>query len=65
MRVKTGHGGSHTFLTHEFIAALVQDREPAVDVYESLAMTVPGIVAQESSIKGGEQLKIPSFDRDV
>ena len=65
MRVKTGHGGSHTFLTHEFIAALVEDREPAVDVYESLAMTVPGIVAQESSIKGGEQLKIPSFDRNV
>jgi len=63
MRVGSGHGGSHTFLTHEFIAALVEEREPAVDLYESLAMTVPGLVAMESCRKGGEQLKIPSFDK--
>jgi len=63
MRVKTGHGDSHTFLTHEFIAAIVEDREPAIDIYESLAMTVPGIVAHQSALKGGEQLKVPSFDR--
>ena len=42
MRVSSGHGGSHTFLTAEFINALVEDREPVIDVYESLAMTVPG-----------------------
>jgi len=63
MRVGSGHGGSHTFLTHEFIAALVEDREPAVDLYEALAMTVPGLVAMASCRKGGEQLKIPSFDK--
>jgi len=63
MRVPTGHGNSHTFLTHEFIAALVEDREPAVDVYESIAMTAPGIVAMESARKGGEQLTVPSFDK--
>jgi predicted dehydrogenase len=63
LRKDSGHGGSHTFLTHEFIAALVEDREPAVDLYEALAMTVPGILAHQSSLKGGEQFKIPSFDR--
>ncbi|MFH1719684.1 MAG: Gfo/Idh/MocA family oxidoreductase [Planctomycetota bacterium] len=63
MRVKTGHGDSHTFLTHEFIAAIVEDREPAIDIYESLAMTVPGIIAHQSALKGGEQLKVPGFDR--
>lgn len=63
MRVGTGHGNSHGFLTHEFVAALVERREPAVDLYESLAMTVPGIVAMESSLKGGEQLKVPAFDK--
>lgn len=62
MRHDSGHGGSHTFITHEFIAALVEQREPAVDLYEALAMTVPGIVAHESALKGGEQLKVPSFD---
>jgi len=26
-------------------------------------MTVPGIVAHQSAVKGGEQLKVPGFDR--
>lgn len=62
MRYDTGHGKSHPFLSHEFIMALVEDREPDIDLYESLAMTVPGIVAHASSFKDGEQLDIPSFD---
>jgi len=62
MRVRTGHGNSHTFLTHEFIMALVEDRKPSVDVYTSVAETAPGVVAHESALKGGELLKIPSFD---
>jgi hypothetical protein len=63
MRHESGHGGSHTFLTHEFIDALVHDRRPAIDIFESLAYTVPGIVAHESSLRGGAQMKIPSFDQ--
>lgn len=62
MRRNTGHGGSHPFLTHEFIMALIEDREPAVNIYESLAMTAPGIVAHASSFKGGEQLDVPDYD---
>ncbi len=62
MRHDSGHGGSHTFLTHEFIAALIEEREPALNVYEALAMTAPGIVAHQSALKGGEQLKVPGFD---
>jgi hypothetical protein len=34
-----------------------------VDVYEAVAFTAPGIVAHQSALKGGEQMKIPSFDR--
>jgi predicted dehydrogenase len=63
MRIASGHGNSHGFLTHEFIAALVEGREPSVNVYEALAMTAPGIVAMESSRRGGEQMKVPSFDK--
>jgi predicted dehydrogenase len=65
MRVDSGHGRSHPFITNEFITALVEDREPAIDLYEALAFCVPGIVAHESSKRGGEQLPIPSFDRGV
>jgi hypothetical protein len=63
MRIDTGHGASHPFLTHEFIRALVEEREPVIDVYESVAMTAPGIVAHESALKGGVQLEVPSFER--
>jgi predicted dehydrogenase len=62
MRYDSGHGGSHPFLTHEFIDALVEERPPAVDLYEALAYTVPGIVGHESCFRDGEQLPIPSFD---
>ena len=36
MRHNSGHGGSHTFISAEFINALLQDREPEIDVYEAL-----------------------------
>lgn len=61
LRHSSGHGGSHTFLTHEFVSALVENRKPSVDVYEAVAYTAPGIVAHQSALKGGEQLPIPDF----
>jgi hypothetical protein len=33
-----------------------------VNICEALAMTVGGIVAHQSALKGGESLKIPQFD---
>jgi predicted dehydrogenase len=63
MRHGGGHDGAETFLTHEFIDALVNERKPAVDIYEALAYTVPGIIAHESALNGGKQMKIPSFDK--
>ena len=41
---------------------ILQDREPLVNIYEALAMTVPGIVAHQSALKDGERLKVPRFD---
>jgi predicted dehydrogenase len=63
LRHDTGHEGSHTFLTHEFIDALVNERDPTVDIYEALAYTVPGIIAHESALRGGELMKIPQYAR--
>lgn len=58
-----GHGGSHGPLMNEFITAILEDREPLVNIYEALAMTIPGIVAHQSALKGGERLKIPQYPR--
>jgi predicted dehydrogenase len=62
MRYDSGHGRSHSFITNEFIMALVEDREPSTDLYTALAFCVPGIVAHDSALKDGERLKIPQFD---
>jgi predicted dehydrogenase len=62
LRHNSGHHGSHTFITHEFVDACINERKPTVDILEALAYTVPGIVAHESALKGGEQLEIPQFD---
>jgi hypothetical protein len=57
-----GHGGSHGQLSNEFITAILEDRQPLVNVYEALAMTIPGIVAHQSALKDGETLKVPRYD---
>jgi predicted dehydrogenase len=61
LRHPSGHDGSHTFLTHEFIDALLRERTPAVDVYEAVAYTMPGIIAHRSALAGGRQMKIPVY----
>jgi len=62
MRHPTGHGDSHCFITHEFISSIIENRKPEIDVHESLAYTVPGIIAHESALKNGEMLNIPNFE---
>lgn len=62
LRHKSGHHGSHTFITHEFVDACINERKPTVDIHEALAYTVPGIIAHESALKGGDCLTIPQFD---
>ncbi|MFC1508658.1 Gfo/Idh/MocA family protein [Candidatus Omnitrophota bacterium] len=62
LRHNSGHEGSHTFLTHEFIDALTHNRQPTVNVYEAIAYTVPGIIAHESAKQGGALMKIPQYD---
>lgn len=57
-----GHGGSHGPLANEFVTAILEDRQPMVNVYEALAMTVPGIIAHKSALKDGETLAIPQYD---
>jgi predicted dehydrogenase len=61
MRVRSGHGNSHAFLTHEFISAILEDRHPAVNIWEAIAYTLPGLVAHRSALKGGEPLKIRDY----
>jgi hypothetical protein len=62
LRHDSGHDGSHSFITHEFIESIVKKRESKINVFEALAYTAPGIIAHASALKNGEFLKIQSFD---
>lgn len=56
-----GHGGSHGYLTNEFVTALLQNRDPWVNIAMALNLSVCGVVAHQSALKGGELLKIPQY----
>ncbi|MGC9352206.1 MAG: Gfo/Idh/MocA family protein [Mariniphaga sp.] len=56
-----GHGGSHGYLTDEFVTAILRDRKPLVDIATALNMTVGGIVAHQSALNNGEWMKIPQY----
>lgn len=61
LRVDSGHGGSHPFIVNEFVSSLVEDRAPLVDLYTAINMTLPGVIAHESSKRDGERLRIPVY----
>jgi len=56
-----GHGGSHPHLVHEFISAIKEGRDSAVDAVKAAYWTGAGICAHESAMKGGEKILVPDF----
>ena len=56
-----GHGGSHPHLAHEFITALVEDREPFPNAVQSANWTATGLCAHQSALKGGAIVKLPPW----
>ncbi len=59
LRHDSGHEGSHSFITHEFVDSLVKRRKPFVGIDEALAYTVPGMIAHQSALNGGQSMQIP------
>jgi predicted dehydrogenase len=56
-----GHGGSHAYLVDEFVRAVSSGRRPAIDAWTAARFFVPGIIAHQSALRGGELLRIPDF----
>ncbi len=56
-----GHYGSHQFLVVDFVEACVLGRPPSTSVWDAARYCAPGIVAHESSKRGGVRLEIPDF----
>jgi predicted dehydrogenase len=56
-----GHGGSHPHLAHEFVMALIEDRDPFPNARQSANWTCVGLCAHQSALKGGAIVKLPGF----
>jgi hypothetical protein len=56
-----GHGGSHAYLVHEFVSAVVEDRQPAINIWEASRYMVMGVMAHKSALRDGETLDVPDF----
>ena len=56
---KAGHGGGDYFEVLDFVDAIVGKRPPAIGIHESMDMTLPGLISQQSILQGGCWLDVP------
>lgn len=56
-----GHGGSHPHLVHEFVSAVVENRDPFPNARQSANWTCVGLCAHQSALKGGAIVRLPAF----
>ena len=57
-----GHGGSHPHLVQEFVAAIVEGRNSAIDAETAANYTCAGICAHESAMNHGKRINLPDFE---
>jgi predicted dehydrogenase len=56
-----GHGGSHPHMVHEFVTAVLEDRDPRPNAITSANWTCVGICAHQSATQGGAIVRLPEF----
>lgn len=56
-----GHGGSHAYLVHEFVSAVAEERQPAINIWEAARYMIMGVMAHKSALADGETLDVPDF----
>jgi predicted dehydrogenase len=61
LAAKAGHGGGDFFTNYMFAQAIRTGRQPILDVYRSLDMTVAGIQGWRSALDRGNAKEIPDF----
>ena len=56
-----GHGTAEYAMIRAFADSILNDTPPPIDVRKALEMSVPGLVAHQSALRGGELLEVPEF----
>ena len=58
---KSGHGGSHPRLVHEFVSAISENRQPKINAWQAARYVAVGIAAHESALQGGKLIQVPDW----
>ncbi|MGQ9732357.1 MAG: Gfo/Idh/MocA family protein [Candidatus Zipacnadales bacterium] len=57
--LRSGHWGGDYFVVADFLDAIVEGRQPPIDIHSSLDMTLPGLISQQSIAEGSVWLPVP------
>jgi predicted dehydrogenase len=57
--IKSGHGGGDYFEILDFVNAVTGKCPPPIGIHESMDMTLPGLMSQQSIEQGGTWLQVP------
>ena len=57
---KAGHGGGDYMEILDFVNAIVNSTEPPIGIHESMDMTLPGLVSQQSILQDSVWLDVPN-----
>lgn len=58
---RIGHGGSHPYLVHEFVTAVIENRQPVINAWEAARYMAMGATAHQSALRDGEWLEVPDW----
>lgn len=57
----SGHGGSHPHMVHEFLMAIIENRDSAIDAETAANWTCAGLYGHRSAMGDGEKIYLPDF----
>jgi len=57
----TGHGGGDFFMNFHFAEAIKNNKDPYLDVYRAVAMSIVGPLAYRSALSNSESIDVPDF----
>ena len=58
---ESGHGGADKKMMMAFLECICKDTKPPIDVDLGIRISLPGVIAHESSLQGGAPIEIPQI----
>ena len=58
---EAGHGGADGKMLADFISCVAEGKKPILDVDFGIGISLPGILAHESAVRGGVPMEIPEI----